>query len=411
LAISAIVGPLERTEQRPPVGASDVAVAPKDRFYRPELDLLRFCAFLSVFLYHVLPGFELSHHTGRLASLFRLEVTVKEACSLGVCLFFLLSAFLITELLERERAHTGSIQVRSFYVRRILRIWPLYFSFLFGGIVLGLVIPSYRIEAERILAFLLLSGNWYVAAVNCGASPIAPLWSISLEEQFYVAWPWVAKIGGRTSILALSLVLLPISWLTLFRLSHSGPDAGRIIWVNSFVQFQFFALGALLALGLNGRIPRLRMRVRMGILLAGFLTWLTAQWVFGIRGVGPSPSAVSLVSGYMLVAIGCVLLFLGFLGMPRHWVPGPLAYLGKISYGLYVFHALAIDCAWKALGSTGSTIFNSVGSALGTATRFSLILTAALVMTILLAMASYRFLEQPFLRMKERFTFVRSRRA
>jgi peptidoglycan/LPS O-acetylase OafA/YrhL len=127
-----------------------------------------------------------------------------------------------------------------------------------------------------------------------------------------------------------------------------------------------------------------------------------------IRNQGPS--AVSLISGYMLVAIGCLLLFLGFLGMPRHWVPDPLAYLGKISYGLYVFHALAIDCAWRALGSTGSRTFNSIGSALGAATRFSLILTAALVMTIVLAMASYRFLEQPFLKMKERFTFVRSRR-
>jgi peptidoglycan/LPS O-acetylase OafA/YrhL len=163
LALSATIASLERPNQPVPVRKSDLVVAPNRRFYRPELDLLRFFAFLSVFLHHGLPGFELSHHTGGLASLFRLEALVKEACSFGVCLFFLLSAFLITELLERERAHTGSIEVRSFYVRRILRIWPLYFSFLLVGVVLGCFIPSYRMEAGRILAFLLLSGNWYVA--------------------------------------------------------------------------------------------------------------------------------------------------------------------------------------------------------------------------------------------------------
>jgi peptidoglycan/LPS O-acetylase OafA/YrhL len=185
-----------------------------------------------------------------------------------------------------------------------------------------------------------------------------------------------------------------------------------MIWVNSLVQFQFFALGALLALSLNGYIPTLRTGVRMGILLAGFLAWLTAQGAFGIRDVSPSPPpAIPLILGYTLVAMGCALFFLGFLGMPRHWVPKPLAYLGKISYGLYVFHAFAIDCAWKALAAMGWTTSGSFGSTLGAAVLFLLMLAAALVMTILLAMASYRFLEQPFLKLKERFTLVKSRLA
>ncbi len=288
MALSAIVAPLGGPEHPVSARTPDLTVTPKDRFYRPELDLLRFFAFLMVFLHHALPGFELKHHTGRLAFLFRFETLVKESCGFGVCLFFLLSAYLITELLEREKARTGNIHVRSFYIRRILRIWPLYFSFLFGGVVLGILVSAYRIETGRILAFLLLSGNWYVAAVSCGASPIAPLWSISLEEQFYVAWPWVAKIGGRNSILALSGVLLPISWLTLFVLSHSNPHGDRAIWVNSLVQFQFFAAGALIALSLNGRIPRLKTGVRIGALVAGFVAWLTAQGVFAIKSDGPS---------------------------------------------------------------------------------------------------------------------------
>lgn len=279
-----------------------------------------------------------------------------------------------------------------------------------GGFVLGVVVPSYRIETGRILSFLFLSGNWYVAATSCGASPIAPLWSISLEEQFYLAWPWVAKIGGRACILGLSLLLLPISWLTLFFLSHGGAHGDRAIWVNSFVQFQFFALGALLALGLRGRMPRLRTGVRLGILLAGFLAWLTAQGAFVVRSDSPPHTASSLIFGYMFVAIGCTLLFLGFLGMPRHWLPKQLTYLGKISYGLYVFHMLAIDCAWNVLGPIGGGRFDSISHELDTAVRFPLIVAVAFVITVLLAMVSYRFLEQPFLKVKERFTFVRTRK-
>jgi peptidoglycan/LPS O-acetylase OafA/YrhL len=342
---------------------------------------------------------------------------VKAAGSFGVCLFFLLSSYLITELLQRERARTGTIHVQSFYIRRILRIWPLYFFFLLLGIALGLVIHPWRIPPVRILAFLFLAANWSVASSGLGLSPIFPLWSISLEEQFYLVWPWVAKIGGRAVILGLSLFLLPTSWLTLFYLSH-GFLTHRIatdpaVWVNSLVQFQFFAIGALLALGLKGRNPSLPAWARIGMLLAGILIWLTSQAVFGTRIVDTrSPTPFILITGYSLVAIGCCLFFLGFLGMPREWLPKPLVYLGKISYGLYVFHVLVIDCMRKSLASLlGTANFGSGGSTALTAVRYLLVVAVGLAATILVAMASYRFLELPFLKLKERFTFVQSRRA
>jgi peptidoglycan/LPS O-acetylase OafA/YrhL len=380
------------------------------------LDLLRFFAFLSVFLDHALPRFPAELSSGRHGLFYRLELDVKAAGGFGVCLFFLLSAYLITELLQRERARTGTIHVQSFYIRRILRIWPLYFFFLLLGSALGLIVHTWRIPSVRIFAFLFLAGNWYVAAAGSGLTPTAPLWSISLEEQFYLVWPWIAKIGGRAAILGLSLVLLPTSWLALFYLSH-GFLTHRVatdptVWVNSLVQFQFFAIGALLALGLKGRYPSLPAWARIGILLAGILTWLTSQALFGTRIVGaPAPTAVSLIAGYTLVAIGCCLFFLGFLGMPGEWLPKPLVYLGKISYGLYVFHVLAIDCMRKTLGPLGNTNFGSGGSTALTAVRYLLVLAVGLAATILLAMASYRFLELPFLKLKDRFTFVQSRRA
>ena len=255
-----------------------------DRFYRPELDMLRFFAFVSVFLYHGLPGFVTTRHSGVAAQAALYETTIKGAGRFGVCLFFLLSAYLITELLGREKANTGTIHVGSFYSRRILRIWPLYFAFLFAGVLLGLAIQDYRLEAHRIAAFLLLAGNWYVARIGCSANPIAPLWSISVEEQFYLAWPWVVKLGGRTWTCITCLILLPLSFLFLYELSRAGADAGSNIWFNSFVQFQFFALGALLALCLRGRVPALGLPSRIAIFVAGLTSWLIADGVLRLGG-------------------------------------------------------------------------------------------------------------------------------
>jgi peptidoglycan/LPS O-acetylase OafA/YrhL len=96
--------------------------------------------------------------------------------------------------------------------------------------------------------------------------------------------------------------------------------------------------------------------------------------------------------------------------MPRQWLPKPLLYLGKISYGLYVFHVLALGCVREAIARIGNSSFGS-GSAVWTAVSYLLVLAGGLTVTILLAMASYRFLELPFLKLKERFTFVESRRA
>jgi peptidoglycan/LPS O-acetylase OafA/YrhL len=381
--------------------------AAADRFYRPELDMLRFFAFISVFLYHGLPGVVPTLHSGVAVQATLFETTVKGAGRFGVCLFFLLSAYLITELLLREKTNTGTIHVKSFYSRRILRIWPLYFAFLFAGVFLGLAIKNYRLEAHRIAAFLLLAGNWYVARIGCSASPIAPLWSISVEEQFYLAWPWVVKLGGRTWTCITSMILLPLSYACLYGLSRAGADAGSNIWLNSFVQFQFFALGALLALHLRGRVPTLGLAPRMGIFAVGFTAWLIADGVLRLHGTD------AIVAGYAFVAAGCLLFFVSFLGMLPRWLPKPLVYLGKISYGLYVFHMLCLSVSWKLFWVSErqrSLLHTTAWNGTVLVVRVVLILLVSMGLTVICASLSYRFLEQPFLNIKERFAFVRSRK-
>src|ERR1700753_1939834 len=116
--------------------SSPMAALTQRRFYQPELDGLRFYAFLGVFICHTLP------FDGALYRKFHLPLpalwgAAAKAGACGVDLFFALSAFLITSLLLRERQETGSVSLPRFYLRRILRIWPLYFLVIGVGVVLA----------------------------------------------------------------------------------------------------------------------------------------------------------------------------------------------------------------------------------------------------------------------------------
>jgi peptidoglycan/LPS O-acetylase OafA/YrhL len=115
----------------------------------------------------------------------------------GVQLFFLLSGYLITSLLLREKEVTGHINVRAFYVRRILRIWPLYFFVL----TLAALWPwSGRLPLSYFAGFLLLAGNWIVVLFGVADSWAIILWSVSIEEQFYLLWPLGMKFFFSTRL-------------------------------------------------------------------------------------------------------------------------------------------------------------------------------------------------------------------
>src|SRR6266853_3633744 len=132
-----------------------------ERFYRPELDVLRFFAFLGVFIFHAAPRtMDFYNAAGYPHWLSSLLIPMFGAGAYGVDLFFALSAYLITSLLLRERAATGALDLRGFYLRRILRIWPLYLSFVAFAALAALVIPGQRLPAHYVLGYCLLAGNW-----------------------------------------------------------------------------------------------------------------------------------------------------------------------------------------------------------------------------------------------------------
>jgi peptidoglycan/LPS O-acetylase OafA/YrhL len=360
-------------------------------FYRPELDVLRFFAFLLVFLYH---GLDVSD--GILGS-FRI------AGALGVCLFFLLSSYLITELLEREEKQSGAIHLRAFYLRRGLRIWPLYLTALIFDYLLQRHLNPGAFTGTRLLAFLLVAGNWYVAHHGFTNTLSTPLWSISVEEQFYILWPSARKYLHRSGSVIFSVTMFPIAYLAIAYLCRIGSSVGTAIWVNSFVQFQFFSTGALLALGLRGRTPKLHPLVRVTLFLAGLAILGAAQHIFQVKDGAAFGGFQRVALGYLCTNLGCILFFFSFLGEARLGKLRPLVYLGKISFGLYVFHWAMLRVSIRALPHLLRR------HQLAKTTTNALEVALAFVLTVLLASLSYRFFELPILRYKKRFEFIQTR--
>jgi peptidoglycan/LPS O-acetylase OafA/YrhL len=382
------------------------------RFYRPELDALRFCAFLLVFVHHSLldsvPAGVFGSGSNAARALATILPLVGHVGNFGMSLFFILSAYLITQLLLIELDRTGGVHVKDFYTRRILRIWPLYFSFLGLSIVLGWIWPNpFHLSGGRIAAFLLLSGNWYVIRHTFDPLTMGILWSISVEEQYYLLWPGLVLLGRRRKrILLATLVVSLISLVSIALLGRAGCT-NLSIWSNSLTQFFFFATGAQLALYSHSHHIRWSAALRWLAAACGIAVWFFAVARLGIMRAPDSPlPTLNLLAGYFLVALGTVLIFLAVLDARSTSIPQWLRYLGKISYGLYVFHMLMLVCAIRLLGKMAHVLGFTGGSLIAVKLTVPLL---ALAFTIGLAAASYRWLETPFLRLRKRFTIVASR--
>ncbi len=359
------------------------------RFYRPELDGLRFFAFFAVFVRHTFsadPPYYSAHHIPGAVLL----AAGAQAGAFGVDLFFLLSAYLITELLLREKDQFGGVHLRSFYFRRILRIWPLYFFAILIGAVLPLVDPTQHFPLGSIVAFLFLYGNLLVAFVGLPRSAMSPLWSVSLEEQFYLFWPVViARVKRESTLLRVAAAMFVTAEIGRWLLVRYGPDTENVLWSNTVARFDPLVLGVVTAV-LARRTPfEFRWPSRLGLFLAGGTTWMIAGHYYAIN----MPFAMF---GYPAIAFGAWLLFMAVLGIGS--APRWLRYLGKISYGLYVFHELALYLAVKLHGDYAHTMRD-----------FVIYWWTGLTLTLVMAALSYRFFEAPFLRLKERFAFVKSR--
>lgn len=373
------------------------------KYYRPELDVLRFIAFLFVFFTHrmdLAPIDSTKYYWGYHFSLIGVY---------GVPLFFFLSAFLITELLTKELELNGKISIKSFYLRRILRIWSLYFTFFFGIVLLSFFSNKFgNISVNSQLAFSLFSGNWYITFNQWLSSyPLNPLWSISVEEQLYILIPLLTFFGGKRVLKTFSFLAILIAYLTIIWYAQNPTHGFRGDWTNSFVHFQFFAAGILLSVYFKGWQPNWHIISRVVLFIGGLLCWLIASIVCKINADAPHLSNIlESVIGWLLILIGVILQFLSFYGTQKRFFPSLFIYLGRISYGLYIFHITIFYLVYYIFKDEFRVFYKLIGlNEWGNNIGFLI----ALLATIGISMASYRFFERPFLQLKKRFTIIQSR--
>jgi peptidoglycan/LPS O-acetylase OafA/YrhL len=331
----------------------------------PQLDAVRGIAILVVML----------HNSGTFPRLFAQGW-------MGVDLFFVLSGFLITGILLDTKQSGGYF--KNFYIRRCLRIWPLYYSALvFMFVLVPLLRPS---EASAVFAarsspwwaYPLFLQNFLVPTPTAATGLLGVTWSLAVEEQFYLVWPWVIRFCSSTQVRRLAMVVICVSPALRFYLSLHHVD----IYSNPFCRLDALMAGALLAIVVrseNFYPATLLKRAWLVFLVAAPLALITA--IFGARWIAFSLTAMASVSFVYLA-----------LFTSQKWLQVALknrflAYTGVISYGLYLLHKVPFDAA-------KSFHLN----------RYPLaVLPVAIVASYGLAFMSWTLLEKPFLSLKRFF--------
>lgn len=359
----------------------------------PALDGVRGLAIALVVVHHFTPFVPGSTIMGALNRIAHLGWC-------GVDLFFVLSGFLITGILLDSK--TSPTYFRHFYMRRILRIAPLYYFVL---LVAACVLPFSSLEGGRWLqerqAWFWIYASNILMTIENRALPesewinLSHFWSLAIEEQFYLVWPAVVYSLPRRRLLwfCLALVLLvPLARLA-FVMAGWG---GKAVYVFTPLRVDALAIGALLAVWLREGSP-LSGLVRYALGSAGALLALIIGWRHGMRPYDP----VIQTAGYSLIALLATGLLLAALRQNRYSilfsVPA-LRWLGRYSYGLYVYHGLLRPLYAKMLPAFQGWLGSGV---LGAAAYF----TVSSGASILVAWASYELFEARAMRLKERFPY------
>jgi len=389
----------------PPLPPATIATNPEKpkshRFYRPELDTLRFFAFFGVFVFHIIPNdayFYQSHHF-LFPAIVPIVCAVAGAGAYGVDLFFALSAFLITTLLIREEEVRGTIDTSAFYVRRILRIWPLYFFFIAVAALVPIWDRTQHLGWSFIAGYLLLSGNWIYIFLGLPHSIAGPLWSVSIEEQFYLVWPLALRRLSRRNLVFVVIGLLLLANVVRAWLVYSHV-LGAAIEYNTFARIDPIALGILVAYFLGSEAPSLSLFGRSVLTITSIALWCLVASHTSLNAQTEVAPIMGTLIGRPLVALGAAGLLVAAIGAPaagaRALTHPWLTYLGRISYGLYVYHAAGLLLAGHLFHTNSVKAFGAYAL-----TGFAL--------TVCFSAVSYRWLETPFLKLKERFAVVRSR--
>lgn len=346
--------------------------------HRPALDGVRGISILLVLI----------HHTEFITPI---SFSMLSGGFLGVDIFFVLSGFLITSLLVEEFETTGSLSFRKFYMRRVLRLLPAVGAVLLFSAVVGGVIGFARLGLTgwRVLSILGYFTNWVRAYETPHLWFLTHFWSLAIEEQFYLFWP-VILIGllrsglSRRGILLVVTALILASVVLMAALHSSGATSLRL-YTGSDTRAHSLLVGCWFSLGLHwGYLSSDLGKRRQSY------GWISIIILFTAAALIPSGAQFLYVGGFLTLAICAGILILTLVISDKNRLTALfsqpiLLWLGKRSYGLYIWH-------WPIFFLCGYL------------RRPALAIPCGVIGALAAAAVSYKFIELPFLRIKERFS-------
>lgn len=368
----------------------------KERIFFPNLDGLRFFSFFSVFLFHIwllfFDRFKVPGTTHKVVTF------LFQNGEIGVNFFFVLSGFLITYLLIEEKRLTGRIHVINFYIRRILRIWPLFYLCILFGLVLYPLIKNliggelYDV-AHPWTYFVFLNNFDFMR--NGAPAIISVLWSVAIEEQFYLCWPLILSLVPLRKYPYVFFIIILGS--IIFRAFHIEDP--RVLHFHTLAVIGDMALGGLLAYYIIFSKQFHNFITDMPRLSIAFL-YLLALIIFLFRHqlfIGPLVVVERLI---IAIVFGLIILEQNFSAHSLFKMSSfkKVSNLGIYTYGLYCLHVIALTFMEQLFRKVGFNMENPI-----------ILLVAgllALVVCIILALISYYYFEKRFLKLKDRFAFI-----
>ena len=335
--------------------------------YFKNLDPLRFFAFLGVFFYHLPHDFS-----------WTLINKIQDLGKNGVPFFFILSSFLITYIaLQTEK----DFNLKNFFKRRSLRIWPLYFFFLLLGFVLIPAIATFyhiNLTLPPLLYYLFFINN---QLPNDHVFYLVFLWTIALEEQFYLVWGILFFFFKKKALL-LGLSLLSVQ-LVLHLIGLYTAKIDIIYHSHSLFYYFFeFGTGCLLAHFVHKRgLKYNKNTTRIVSLLLLLESIILLSFNFD--------NTPAIFLKILLICFFTQLIYINLFQHRFNLANIPfISYLGKISYGLYVYHGLVITLMFQFIKKIDLS--------------FTALFIITLGITVFISSLSYQFLEKPFLKLKTR---------
>ena len=372
------------------------------KFYLPNLNSLRAIAALMVIMCHLLEGKS------------RTIVFLGNFGSSGVTIFFVLSGFLITYLLLMEQKVFSKININAFYFRRILRIWPLYFLILFiAYVVIPFFIPEdhFKEMDRRSLKSFLMNVFFltnFTLILKLTPLIIRVIWSIGIEEQFYIFWPWLIKMKEkkRIGLILLIIFFFPFSKLffVLFEY-YTGSNSLQIISsIITVTRFDSMAIGGLFGiLAFCKKIDFGYFTIKYESITSKKIQWGVYFSIFTsylITFIYPSLfQIINYILHPCLFAI-CIVNLATNSNSVINIENNYMNYLGKISYGLYLIHQIVIYLMLprlKAFFKYDNVFLN-----------YLLPNTITLAIIIFISGILYKYYESPFFRLKNKYANIKT---